>query len=36
MNIVMVPYKSTTDAANDFVTDRIQVLFTPVPSGLPF
>jgi tripartite-type tricarboxylate transporter receptor subunit TctC len=36
VNIVMVPYKSTTDAANDFVTDRIQVLFTPVPSGLPF
>lgn len=36
INIVMVPYKSTTDAANDFVTDRIQVLFTPVPSGLPF
>ncbi|CAN5204329.1 tripartite tricarboxylate transporter substrate binding protein [soil metagenome] len=36
VNIVMVPYKSTTDAANDFVTDRIQVLFTPVPSSLPF
>ena len=33
INIVMVPYKSTTDAANDFVTDRIQVLFTPVPVG---
>ncbi|MCW5734918.1 MAG: tripartite tricarboxylate transporter substrate binding protein [Enhydrobacter sp.] len=36
VNIVMVPYKSTTDAANDFIADRIQVLFTPVPSGLPF
>jgi tripartite-type tricarboxylate transporter receptor subunit TctC len=36
VNIVMVHYKSTTDAANDFVTDRIQVLFTPVPSSLPF
>jgi tripartite-type tricarboxylate transporter receptor subunit TctC len=36
VNIVMVPYKSTTDAANDFITDRIQVLFTPVPSALPF
>jgi tripartite-type tricarboxylate transporter receptor subunit TctC len=36
VNIVMVPYKSTTDAANDFVTDRVQVLWTPVPSSLPF
>jgi tripartite-type tricarboxylate transporter receptor subunit TctC len=36
VNIIMVPYKSTTDATNDFVTDRIQVLFTPVPSSLPF
>ena len=36
VNIVMVPYKSTTNAANDFVTDRIQVLLTPVPSSLPF
>lgn len=36
VNIVMVPYKSTTDAATDFVADRIQVLFTPVPSSLPF
>jgi len=36
VNIVMVPYKSTTDAANDFVAGNIQVLFTPVPSSLPF
>ena len=36
VNIVMVPYKSTTDAASDFATGRIQVLFTPVPSSLPF
>jgi len=36
VNIVMVPYKSTTDAATDFASNRIQVLFTPVPSSLPF
>lgn len=36
VNIVMVPYKSTTDAANDLATGRIQVVFTPVPSSLPF
>jgi tripartite-type tricarboxylate transporter receptor subunit TctC len=36
VNIVMVPYKSTTDAATDFVAGNIQVLFTPVPSSLPF
>jgi tripartite-type tricarboxylate transporter receptor subunit TctC len=36
VNIVMVPYKSTTDAATDFVAGSIQVLFTPVPSSLPF
>jgi tripartite-type tricarboxylate transporter receptor subunit TctC len=36
VNIVMVPYKSTTDAVTDFVADRIQVLWTPVPSSLPF
>ncbi|HSI00843.1 MAG TPA: tripartite tricarboxylate transporter substrate binding protein [Reyranella sp.] len=36
VNIMMVPYKSTTDAATDFVAGNIQVLFTPVPSSLPF
>ena len=36
VNIVMVPYKSTTEAATDFVAGSIQVLFTPVPSSLPF
>jgi tripartite-type tricarboxylate transporter receptor subunit TctC len=36
VNVVMVPYKSTTEAATDFVAGNIQVLFTPVPSSLPF
>lgn len=36
VNIVMVPYKATTEAATDFAAGRIQVLFTPVPSSLPF
>ena len=35
VNVVMVPYKSTTDAQTDFLAERTQVLFTPVPSGLP-
>lgn len=35
INMVMVPYKSTTDALNDVITNRIQVWFTPVSSGLP-
>lgn len=35
INTVMVPYKSTTDALNDLLTNRIQIWFTPVPSGLP-
>ena len=36
VNIVMVPYKSTVEAATDFAAGHIQVLFTPVPSSLPF
>jgi tripartite-type tricarboxylate transporter receptor subunit TctC len=36
VNTVMVPYKSTTEAATDFVAGSIQILFTPVPSSLPF
>jgi tripartite-type tricarboxylate transporter receptor subunit TctC len=36
VNTVMVPYKSTTDAATDFVAGSVQILFTPVPSSLPF
>ena len=36
VNVVMVPYKSTTEAATDFTAGSIQVLFTPVPSSLPF
>ncbi len=36
VNIVMVPYKSTVEASSDFASGRIQVLFTPVPSSLPF
>ncbi len=35
VNVVMVPYKSTTDAQTDFLAERTQVLFTPVPSSLP-
>jgi tripartite-type tricarboxylate transporter receptor subunit TctC len=35
INMVIVPYKSTTDALNDVITNRIQVWFTPVSSGLP-
>lgn len=35
VNIVMVPYKSTTDAQTDVVANRIQVFFTPVASSLP-
>ena len=35
ISTVMVPYKSTTDAMNDLLTNRIQIWFTPVPSGLP-
>lgn len=35
IDMVMVPYKSTTDALNDLLTNRIQVWFTPVASGLP-
>ena len=36
INIAMVPYKSTTDAASDFAAGRVEVLWTPVPSSLPF
>ena len=36
INIAMVPYKSTTDAASDFASGRVEVLWTPVPSSLPF
>src|SRR3982074_1479655 len=35
INMVMVPYKSTTDALVDLLADRIQVWFTPVASGIP-
>jgi tripartite-type tricarboxylate transporter receptor subunit TctC len=35
IDMVMVPYKSTTDALNDLLTSRIQIWFTPVPSGIP-
>ena len=34
-NTVMVPYKSTTDALSDLLTNRIQIWFTPVASGVP-
>ena len=33
INTVMVPYKSTTDALPDLLTNRIQMWFTPVASG---
>jgi tripartite-type tricarboxylate transporter receptor subunit TctC len=35
IEMVMVPYKSTTDALSDLLTNRIQVWFTPVASGVP-
>jgi tripartite-type tricarboxylate transporter receptor subunit TctC len=35
INTVMVPYKSTTDALTDLMTNRIQIWFTPVASGIP-
>ena len=35
INLVMVPYKSTTDALVDLLANRIQVWFTPVASGIP-
>ncbi len=35
VNTVMVPYKSTTDALSDLLTNRIQIWFTPVASGVP-
>lgn len=35
IEMVMVPYKSTTDALGDLLTNRIQVWFTPVASGVP-
>jgi len=35
INTVMVPYKSTTDALGDLLTNRIQIWFTPVASGVP-
>ena len=33
VNTVMVPYKSTPDALTDLMANRIQIWFTPVPSG---
>jgi tripartite-type tricarboxylate transporter receptor subunit TctC len=35
INMVMVPYKSTTDALTDLLANRIQVWFTPIASGIP-
>jgi tripartite-type tricarboxylate transporter receptor subunit TctC len=35
VNTVMVPYKSTPDALTDLLANRIQIWFTPVPSGIP-
>ena len=35
ISLVMVPYKSTTDALVDLLANRIQVWFTPVASGIP-
>jgi len=35
INTVMVPYKSTTDAQNDFLAGSTQLVYTPVPSSLP-
>ncbi len=35
IDMVMVPYKSTPDALTDLLSNRIQVWFTPVASGIP-
>lgn len=35
INTVMIPYKSTTGALADLLTNRIQIWFTPVASGVP-
>ena len=35
INTVMVAYKSTPDALTDLLTNRIQIWFTPVASGIP-
>ncbi len=35
INTVMVPYKSTPDALPDLLTNRIQMWFTPLASGVP-
>jgi tripartite-type tricarboxylate transporter receptor subunit TctC len=35
IDTVMVPYKSTPDALPDLLTNRIQMWFTPVASGVP-
>jgi len=35
IEMLMVPYKSTTDALSDLLAERIQVWFTPIASGIP-
>jgi tripartite-type tricarboxylate transporter receptor subunit TctC len=35
INTVMVPYKSTTDALVDLMSNRIQIWITPIASGVP-
>jgi tripartite-type tricarboxylate transporter receptor subunit TctC len=35
INTVMVSYKSTPDALGDLLSNRIQIWFTPVASGIP-
>jgi tripartite-type tricarboxylate transporter receptor subunit TctC len=35
ISTMMVPYKSTTDAQVDLISNRIQIWFTPIASGVP-
>jgi tripartite-type tricarboxylate transporter receptor subunit TctC len=36
IDIRMISYKSTTDAVNDVINGRVQLWFTPLPSGMSF
>lgn len=35
IDLVMIPYKSTTDAVTDLVSGRVEIWFTQLPTALP-
>ncbi len=35
LDIVMIPYKSTTDALPDLISGRVEIWFTQMPTALP-